>query len=233
MINAARSCLSGLGVATVLACAGSASAATISVTQTLGPTPTYVITSMPFAKFDPSLGTLTGVTISASATQNAPTLKLTWNGTAASPSNRFLRYAFDWNSSISQGSTVIASGAAEAPANSDPTSPFTNWGSFALPAGLEPGQHVTFSDPSWVVSINNTVNIAAGDLATYIGLDSVAVDISLTNFFGISFLNNWNMQLTTTATASVTVEYTYTPIPTPAAASLLGLAGVVASRRRR
>jgi hypothetical protein len=219
-------------VAVGMALAGTASAATLTQTQTIGPTPTDVVTTQLFNQFDPSLGTLTGVTISASASQGPPVIKATWNGTQPSAA-RSARYAFDWTSTIKQGSTIIATGANEAPANSDPFNPFTNWGSLALPAGLTTGQFVTFTNPAWGVSIANAINIPVGDFATYSGLGTVPIDINISNLFGISLPSNWNVQLTTLANSSVTIEYTYTPIPTPASASLVALAGLAAFRRRR
>lgn len=223
--------LTVIGLSCIAGSATSARADVISDTQSFSSLPTDIHNVLNLAQFNPALGTLTSVTVTASAS-SATTWQLTWNGTSPSPTGRVFRYAFDWTASISQGANTIVSGATEAPAGSDPDVPFTNWGSIAAPAGYVNGQSIIYGFPGvWGINVNNVVN--PGDFTPYIGVGTVPFNVDLTTYFGVSTPSNWNTLLTTLGNASITVEYTYTPVPVPGAAALLGLGTLVASRRRR
>jgi hypothetical protein len=211
--------------------AGSAaSAAVITQTQTISLSPNNIVQTQNFAQFDPARGTLTGVTVTASASQGPLSMRFTWNGLNPSASGRAFRYALDYTGSIMQGTNTIASGANQV---FNPYGSIAGYGSIAAPAGYATGQSIIYSDPSWGLSIANVVNVLPGNFTPYIGVGTVAFDVRLENFYGISTPGGWGLQLTTNSQSSITVEYTYTPIPAPGAAAMLGLGGLLAARRRR
>lgn len=207
-----------------------ASATLITQTQTLGPSPTNIVQTQNFAQFDPALGTLTGVTVTASASQGPLSMRFTWNGPGTSDSRRAFRYALDYTGSIKQGTNTIASGAKQV---FNPFGSSAGYGSIAAPGGYAAGQSIIYSDPSWGLSIANVVNVLPGNFAPYIGVGTVPFDVRLENFYAISTPAGWSSQLTTNGQSSITVEYTYTPIPEPSAAALLGFGGLLTLRRRR
>ncbi len=220
-----------IGALALLAMAGSAaSAAVISQTQTIGPSPTDIVQTQNFAQFDPALGTLTGVMVTASASQGPVSMKFTYNGSGTSPANRVFQYAFDFTGSIMQGANTIASGANQV---FDPFGPLSGYGSISAPVGYATGQAIIYSDPSWSLSIASVVNVLPANFTPYVGVGTVAFDVRLENVFGLSIPGVWGAQLTTNGQSSITVEYTYTPVPTPGAVAVLGLGGLLAARRRR
>ncbi len=223
--------LVAIGAVALVAMAGSAaSAAVITQTQTIGPSPTDIVQTQNFAQFDPALGTLTGVTVTASASQGPLSMRFTWNGLNPSPTGRVFRYALDYTGSIMQGTNTITSGANQV---FNPYGPLSGYGSIVAPAGYATGQSIIYSDPSWGLSFANVVNVLPGNFTPYVGVGTVPFDVRLENFYGVSVPGGWGLQLTTNGQSSITVEYTYTPIPTPGAAAVLGLGGLLAARRRR
>ena len=221
-----------IGALALVAIAGSAaSAAVITQTQTISPTGTDIVQTQNFAQFDPALGTLTGVTVTASASQGPVSMKFTYIGSETSPADEEFLYAFDFTGSIMQGTNTIASGANQV---FDPFGPLSGYGSIVAPEGYLPGQAIIYSNPAWSLSIANVVNVLPANFTPYVGVGTVAFDVRLENIFGITFPSSlWNPQLTTNGQSSITVDYTYTPVPTPGAAAVLGLGGLLAARRRR
>ena len=217
-------------VVTASGVASAASAAVITQTQTISPTTTDIVQTQNFAQFDPSLGTLTGVTVTASASQGPVSMRFTYNGSGTSPAGRVFRYAFDFTGSIKQGADTIASGANQV---FDPFGPLSGYGSIPSPVGYVPGQAIIYSDLSWSLSIANVVNVLPANFTPYVGVGTVPFDVRLENFFGVSTQSGWNVQLTTLGQSSITLDYIYDPVPTPGAVALLGLGGLVATRRRR
>lgn len=69
--------------------------------------------------------------------------------------------------------------------------------------------------------------------APYIGTGNVLVNVIATGSSGGSGAGNLIQQFSTDASALVEITYVWNEVPTPGAAALLGLGGLLATRRRR
>lgn len=96
---------------------------------------------------------------------------------------------------------------------------------------------VDFGGSSGISLLNltnsNTASSTPGSFAGYIGSGSVPLTIGAVGTSSASGAGNIISSFATDASAEYRIVYTYEAIPTPAAATLLGLGGLVAFRRRR
>lgn len=197
-----------------------ASAAIITQTKSIDPAQSDVVANLSFTRFNPALGTLTGVTITASAHVGPTTAVMTWNGPGLSPAVTF-GFLAEYAAEITQGAVSIVNKTASTPYFTSP-----------LSKGLKPGESHIYINSMDRLSANETVHPV--DFTPYTGTGSVDFNVKLTvPRVGVSVPENYSFTVATRYDANVTVEYTYTAIPGPGAAGLLGVAGLMASRRRR
>jgi hypothetical protein len=80
---------------------------------------------------------------------------------------------------------------------------------------------------------SSSLNNPPTDLSAYIGNGNISIATSATGSSSGSGSGNLITQFTAAAGVDVIVTYTFDVVPAPASAGLLGLAGLVAVRRRR
>jgi len=215
-----------LAAALLLATGTLAQAATINTaTETTGWQGLGFSDTLYLAQFDPSLGTLTGVTLHITDTEKSGiTIE---NGASSSASI-----------------TISLSGSIEVTDNNliDSIALLNrNFGPYSLAANegpTIPTYNQSGSDFLDLGTISATANKTAGssDLSFYEGLGTVGIDVSAAGGWNASGSTAYSLNINEfVGEATVYATYTYTPIPVPepSSALFLGLGGLVLAGYRR
>lgn len=231
-----------LAATLVAAAAGSASAATIMQSQPYGPGTPNFTQSLPFNKFDGTLGTLLSVKIKVELAITGGFLQLDNDGPlgANGSANLGAKTVINgvgvpvldagFNNVIGAGVSVAnASPFAIAGNDGDDPMAFNAGGPDFFDFQGQPGNDMRMGFIGAIFHGNYTdANGVAG------GLDAYGIDVDVTQIFdygaigGIQFSGG-----PVTASGTVMVTYEYEPVPAPGAAALLGLGGLLVARRRR
>jgi hypothetical protein len=214
-------------VAIAWLCGSAAQAATISYDDTYGPTaipfPATALATLPL--FDPSLGTLTKVTLTLDASTSAGTIA--WDNEALVSTDITLGIGAEVTAVGLAGITAVAvplqtDSATGIDADNDGAADFIGTDSFSVVGGSG-----SDSDSDMLTS----------GLAPYIGLGTFDVDVSAVVETFLSTTGGFGPidPVPGTTDGTVTVTYEYTTAPEPLAAVLLasGLAGLLTAARRR
>lgn len=173
--------------------------------------------TLTLAGFDTTLGTLQSVRVSVDAKVSIDVRGENRNALA---SNTFAGSYFG-SVTVSGIPEVPLVASMNAPLLAQTVAPFGSEASFVYAPGVQ-----------WATN-SNSATIPAGPEAPGIG-SPVELLIRGTGGWNVTTTSNSQINIQSfQADGTVTIEYTYAPIPAPAAAGLLGVAGVVAARRRR
>jgi len=173
-----------------------------------------------FAQFDPSLGTLVGVTITVQTGMTNLLNLIGYNPQQNPTAFGACTYSLEWSASITPpGTTVI------------PEDHRLRSETFGTTLGLF--VQSTFTRPPSGNSVPSTYTVAPADFSLYSGTGTAPFSLTFDAGFDCTSLLNCSAMVRLTSRATITVEYEYTPVPSPAAAATLLLGGVAASRRRR
>lgn len=214
----------------LLASSGAASAATISYSNTgtaLGNS-TYV--DIALTKFDPSLGTLTGVTL----TLNEFSVSGSFTATAASGSG-VLNY-FGTTATVRQKSTNLLGFSQQIGSASTDEDLVISPG---VGYTLNQGQSQIFSITEYVFLSNLVSNISSANWAAYEGAGNVFLQLKNSPVASLTAETASFSTAAATSFADFTVTYTYTaaPVPEPSTYGIvlggLALIGAVVARRRK
>jgi hypothetical protein len=206
-------------LAAVLSVASLAHANTIVMgPQVFGPSPTDWITTFVFNQFDPSMGTLTGVTITETLT-NSDGGTVTNGGTQTA--------TFTVTETI-DGFLIVPDGGGTDTLDSKASSnqKFT---------GLASGGTATYGP---FTSVGTTASDSPVDVTPYIGLGTITFNANTMSGENILGAGNIHTAINSEAADSVTVTYTFdpaaaTPEPGPMILIGSGLLGVGCLRRRK
>jgi hypothetical protein len=207
-------------------CASSAQAATISFMDSYGPTavPSGAAPLATLSQFDPSLGTLTKVTLTLDADASAGSIA--WDNEAAIPTDVTLGIGAEVTALGLAGLSVIAiplqiGSALGVAADNDGAADFVGTDSFTVNGGV--GNDLQSNE------------LLAG-MGAYIGLGTFDTTLSsvVENFLSTTGGFGPIQQTPGVTSGTVTVTYEYTLIPEPTTALLLGLGllGLAARARR-
>jgi hypothetical protein len=209
-----------------LAVAASAQSTTSTQTATVALTPTNVNTNMSFAQFDPSLGTLTSITINLTGTafSTASVNSITAPGSNAyefdSASTTHLQRPGGINTLI----TVL------------PFNPETQ----NLGGASDPALPFTFPNNTATDTSGPTIFSGASDLTLFTGPGTILLPFKVNGSSGVNGPGTINSSVSTQGGGSATLFYTYTAFttatPEPGTWAMLiagASTGLVALRRRR
>lgn len=218
--------------------AGVASAATITQIQTYAfvPSGNQVLT---FDRFDTTLGTLTGVTVSVSLnktggryevdndSETAGTIDLSHKVTAnlAASGVSLSTGALTPNVGVSGSLTATneLTNQAISATTGDDTLAFNNTGA---------GDYLLFEPGDSTAS--DSGDIRSGDISTYEGTDTFTMTLNALQSVDVTGLSGLQQSFTVSnISGDVTVVYNYEAIPEPASALLGGLGFIALLRRRR
>src|ERR1017187_1308300 len=174
-------------------------------------------------QFDTSLGTLTGVTLNISDTEQA---EVTVENGSASPASITVSLAGSVEATDNNGIDSIAIlnknfGPYSLLANEGPTIPTYN------------GSGPDFQDLG-LISDTATKTASSSDLSLYEGPGTVPIDITGLGGWNASGSTAYSLNINEfVGQGSVYATYTYTPVPEPSSALFLGLGGLALVWRRR
>lgn len=216
----------------LLAAAASASAASVSFSNTLTVQGNNLYANLTLGKFDSSLGTLTGVTLTVNE---------------FSVQGDFIATAINGNGTLSAFSTIatlrqaLGSGlgftTATGTADASEDLVITPGLGTVLTQDVAQGFDLT----EYIFLQNAVTNVASGNWAAYTGNAGEVVTFQLKNNPSATVSAPTGQFTTTTVTsfADMTVTYTYTPTPVPEASTYgmilggLALAGAAVRRRQK
>ncbi|MCE7973741.1 MAG: choice-of-anchor E domain-containing protein [Leptolyngbya sp. PLA1] len=173
-----------------------------------------------FARFDTSLGSLTGVTITVQ-TGMGNLLQLIGENPQHNPTAfGYCAYSLEWSASITPpGTTVVAT---------DHRLADETFGATLVRHGTS-----VFSRPPSGPSGLSTYNVDPVDFSLYSGPGAASFALSFDADFNCTELFNCSAAVRLTSRATLTVDYEFTPVPAPGPVAALVIGGLLSARRRR
>lgn len=186
-------------------------------------------TSLAVQKFNPSLGTLTGVSITVSAKAAGNIVVINYSNVLGSPTTE----AFT-NATASSLVTVSTSAGSSASAS-------VNASTTGLSGNAAVGVN-QYNGIQGVLTTSSAAVVGAGDFGLYTGPGGATIDVNVTSAPGV-YSGSGNLVAfggTTAVYTYATITYTYTPlaVPEPTSSAMFGIGIVLAvglgwGRRRR
>lgn len=200
--------------------AGSATADVITQTVDIGPLTTNWIKNLAVNQFDAALGDLTKVEVLVTGHIES---QYQIESFQSSASSHFFRLTGELKV-LNPDASLLAAASVLNERTDDLTAYdglFDSGGSSGLTAGISKDM------------TPGAAEFVGGGVAAFIGggVLNFPVSATMNSFFQGS--SNVFRAVYTQASAQIEVRYTYTPVPTPGAIGVLGVAGLMAARRRR
>ncbi|MBL8764866.1 MAG: choice-of-anchor E domain-containing protein [Phycisphaerae bacterium] len=210
------------GSLVVLVCALTASGEVISFSADVVDTRTNWATTVSVPQFDPALGTLTAIGFSLTGRVDGTA---SYENLSPSPANITVNLSSEIKLQRPDATNLLV----VLPIVSQ--SQLTGAYDGAIDFGGSSGAVVNALAGS---ASNSQINSPTpSDFTTFVGNGNVVMPVTAIARSYASGSGNMVAAFQTFAGAGVTVSYTYTPVPGPGSAALLGLAGMIAGRRRR